>query len=439
MAPGKLHPFQLAGASFLASRRVAYLADDMGLGKTVQAIRALDMVGATRALIICPAIVKGAWEDAFAQFAVQPRRVVDIDKPQKLDHADVALASFNAVAEHPEAFARFAPHHVVIDEAHFLKDREAGRTLAILGDVRTGLKGVASHARNTWFMSGTPAPNNASELYTPLAFAGLWKQSYWDFVNRFCVYQPTEHGISVKATKNEAELQALIKDFMFRRTEREAGIELPPLAVGSVEVEPQELVVDLDLMGQLRDAEPHAADVIDRAQRTQDFSMADAEHLATIRRLTGLLKIKSAAALARDALGKHAKIGMYAVHRGVIGELASELKAFKPLVLAGGMTDKRRRKAILDFQNPDSPHRVVVGQMHAAGAGVTLTAADRAFLVEASFVPGDNRQAIKRFHRIGQHKAVRVDFVSATGTLDVAINSIIERKTRHLANLIRPS
>src|SRR6266576_878042 len=65
-----LRPFQRAGADFLRTAKHALLADEMGLGKTVQAIAALEAIGADAypALIVCPNSMKRTWQKEFAKW-----------------------------------------------------------------------------------------------------------------------------------------------------------------------------------------------------------------------------------------------------------------------------------------------------------------------------------------------------------------------------------
>lgn len=77
------------------------------------------------------------------------------------------------------------------------------------------------------------------------------------------------------------------------------------------------------------------------------------------------------------------------------------------VVYNGKMNPKQKDAAELDFKtNPDK--KVFIGQIIAAGVGLTLTVADIIIFNNMSFVPGDNRQMEDRIYRIGQTKAVTI-------------------------------
>jgi SNF2 family DNA or RNA helicase len=79
--------------------------------------------------------------------------------------------------------------------------------------------------------------------------------------------------------------------------------------------------------------------------------------------------------------------------------------------------------------------RVFIGQVKAAGTAITLTAASEVAIVEPSWVPGDNVQAICRAHRLGQHDSVLASFLYLPGTLDQRIMTVFRRKAHEIAEL----
>ncbi len=72
--PLSLFPFQETGAAFLASRERAGLFDEPGVGKTAQAIRALDLRGAIRGIVVAPgAKMAGVMQLVRTAAAVDPQ------------------------------------------------------------------------------------------------------------------------------------------------------------------------------------------------------------------------------------------------------------------------------------------------------------------------------------------------------------------------------
>jgi SNF2 family DNA or RNA helicase len=90
-----------------------------------------------------------------------------------------------------------------------------------------------------------------------------------------------------------------------------------------------------------------------------------------------------------------------------------------------------RQEAILKFQT-DPNTRIFLGNPSAAGAGITLTAADTAIYVSISNQAAPYMQSIDRIHRIGQTaKTVRYVLLVSKGTLD---QNDVEKLSRKQAN-----
>ncbi|NIT75626.1 MAG: hypothetical protein GWO44_01640, partial [Thermoplasmata archaeon] len=146
----KLYDYQEEGVRFLASRRRAYLADVPGLGKTAQAIMAAKKVRARSILVVCPAVAIPVWNEEFQKW--WPRR-----------RGELEIISYNKLAR-PGAMTPQGLDLVILDEAHYTKSPDALRTKAALL--------AAQGAKRAWLLSGSPMPNNPSELYT--VFDYLW-------------------------------------------------------------------------------------------------------------------------------------------------------------------------------------------------------------------------------------------------------------------------
>jgi SWI/SNF-related matrix-associated actin-dependent regulator 1 of chromatin subfamily A len=98
------------------------------------------------------------------------------------------------------------------------------------------------------------------------------------------------------------------------------------------------------------------------------------------------------------------------------------------------MTPEKKQRAIDRFQNQDK-YRVFIGHIVAAGSTITLTRAHEVVLIEPSWVPAENAQAVMRCHRIGQDKPVRVRIYSVAGSTDEDINAALRRKIADLTKI----
>lgn len=410
----KLYPFQEEGVRFLTDRSRAYLADEMGLGKTAQVIVAAGEVDAQNTLVICPASVIPTWRSEWRKWGGP-------GEPTLLSYA--------------KAHKLIPPHDfdlVVLDEAHYVKNPDALRSASALA--------LAVDAERKWLVSGTPMPNNPSELFAPVR--KLWPQwcalmglsSHWDWIDYFCEWAPTDYGPKIYASKNREILRALLDKIMLRRTLDNVALELPPLRT-HVYMLPADEVFAETLRAVLHEMFPHIdTTLFDASEWLQTLSGGSVSRL---RHILGEYKTPHIAALIGEELEakSYEKIVLLGYHRRTLELLEEKLGAYGTVVMHGGHSTKQRESRIKTF-NEDPDVRVFIGQNTAAGVGITLTAASEIVLVEPAWSPEDNRQGIKRIHRIGQDAPCRARIFGVSDSLDENIMDSLARKMRMIEGVL---
>jgi SNF2 family DNA or RNA helicase len=401
----KLYPYQLLGSQFLAANKRAYLADVPGLGKTAQAIRAIMVLQGTSGtimhiLVVCPAVAIPVWQSEWAKWwpAGRPPTIV----------------SYAKLAKSPPGSQIF--DLVILDEAHYVKSPEAKRTRAALVH--------AARAERAWLLSGTPMPNNPSELYT--VFNNLWPErippeikTAHQWMDHFCTwYQPAERGWGPRITgsKNTKQLVEMLnggtrehwRAIMLRRRVQDVDLQLPPLRLHVV---------------------PLPADV-DFAEELETYVEEAGVETATVRRLLGAHKASRIARIVGDE--QLSPIVLMYHHRDTGRELRHRLivRGWRCYGFDGSHTVPQRAHEVERFQNDPKGPKCMIVQQQAGGTAITLTAAAEIILVEPDWSPGVNAQAIKRVHRIGSTRPVRARIFSVTGSLDEAIMETLATKIR---------
>jgi SWI/SNF-related matrix-associated actin-dependent regulator 1 of chromatin subfamily A len=415
-----LFPYQNAGAEFLSTRDRAMLADGMGLGKTVQAIRACDDVAARRVVVICPAIVRTNWQREFERWSNFPNR-------------ELFIESYDRIAKKTDAYEcveLMKPDVLILDEAHYCKSRTAKRTKALYGQWCKG-DGLVAKARRVWLLTGTPAPNDVSELYTHLK--ALWPDllpppgTFDAFIRAYTHFDATPFGIKILGNKNIKELRAKLAPVMLRRKAEEVLKDLPAITWSDVAIEAEAIKID--------ERQPEVAELVEALKN--DKPLPESTAMASIRRLTGMAKAAAVGRMLADELEADAypKVIVFAHHKDVIKELAAQLGQYMPLVVTGETSPKLRQEAIDAFQTVPA-HRVFIGNIQACSTGITLTAANQVVFAEASWTPSDNAQAAKRAHRIGQTRPVFVRMIGLAGSIDEAVTRVLARKSRQISELL---
>lgn len=449
--PAELFPYQKVGAEWLATKKYALLADEMGLGKSAQAIRACDLISAKRVAVLCPAVARLNWLREFEKFSITSRRVSAILTSSSLpEDSSCWVTSYDLLASSAALRSRMVGMSwdvLICDESHYLKNPKANRTKAVFG-------ALAARAAHVWCLSGTPAPNNSSELYPLLRTFGLFNGDYWAFIKRFCVTVDTVYGTQIVGSKNTPELKALIAPVLLRRRKDEVLKDLPPIMFHDVVVEPGPVDYDrwFTEMGQPMPrqrfdremGEMHAAlDAVVNLTGLGRDGVATlgsvAPHVQMLRRYTGLQKVPPVVEMISAELDAKAyeKIVIFAIHQNVIEELQERLRPFGAVKIYGGTPPTKRDAHVRKFQN-DPRCRVFIGQVVAAGVAITLTAADQVAFVESSWVPAENAQAVMRVHRIGQSKPVTARFFSLANSSDEKVQKVLRRKTKDMVWLNGP-
>lgn len=428
----KLRPFQETGRDFLSARTGALLADQPGLGKTAQAITAADDCGAQRVVVLCPASLKTNWSREVARFSAFPMAATIPDTRSVIDKSARWVIVNYDIAKLPalrHQLAALRPDVLVCDEMHRLK---GGPDTAI---GTAFLDSLAPAAGAVWGLSGTPAPNNLSELFwwisatCPQAFAGM---DYYRFLARYTSYRETPYGIKVTRNKNTDEFRERMAPFFLRRMVRDVLPELPPLEIEHLVVDPSDIPA-LTLFEKHPDYQELSA-LLTELSGDDDIDLS-ADKYASVRRLTGILKAESYASVVAEELSADTtrKLVIMCWHREVIDTLARLLHEFGVVTVHGGTPQHERQKAVDDFQDATYCSRVFIGQIVAAGEGLTLTASNQVDIFESNWVPKDIEQAMRRVLRIGQKSDRCVGrFVSLARSIDEIISRVLERKTRLL-------
>lgn len=416
-----IYPYQQAGVEWLAERRTAFLADEMGLGKTVQAIRGADIIGAKKILVICPAVARIQWAREFERWQTVERSVFSWVSPPH-GNPDVVIVSNAGINQGPvaEKLQECAWDLLILDEAQAFKSQQAKRTVAIYGK-----DGLCRKTARTWLLSGTPMPNHPGELWTHLRVLFGETLDYPDFLNRYCITAQGDYGLRVLGSRNLGELKDKLRPHLLRRRTSEVLRELPPIAFGEVVVRAENSAgIVAAMMAKLGTIDPEA------------LATCNQEHLSALRRMIGILKAPAVAELIMGELTADPlmKLVCFAHHLDVLDTLQESCSSLGVVRIDGATRPVMRQEAIDTFQNkPDV--RLFLGQIQACSTAITLTAANRVLFAEASWTPGDNVQAAKRCHRIGQTRPVLARFVTLDGTIDDAVNRVLARKARMLTEL----
>jgi len=440
-------PYQHAGIAFASKRDSTFIGDEMGLGKTIQAIGVINLINPGKVLIVCPATLKLNWKKELEKWLVNQYRIHVLNSSESFpEYADIIIMNYDIAFKFSKELRIVKWDLFVADEAHYMKNPKAKRTVAIFGG-KSGDKQKLNpiQAEKKILLTGTPISNRPIEIFPLISF--LWPlvfRNMWHFAKRYCDATNTGYGWDMSGSSNLDELQNMLRaNGMIRRLKADVLKELPP-KTRQVLVLPSDSVSGLikkevekvkqfegeisrlqkavrQLKGQNDDAAYKNAVGLLRQAHNIAFT-----EMAAIRKELAIAKIPFAVEYVRGIVEDGEKVVVMAHHREVIDQLQNEF-GLEAVKLYGGMSDVEKALNVDRFQN-DHSCKVFIGSIHAAGVGITLTAAQKMLFAELDWTPSNMMQAEDRIHRIGQDGNALIQQLVFDGSLDAKMAEMLVRK-----------
>ncbi|MEX1079419.1 MAG: DEAD/DEAH box helicase [Homoserinimonas sp.] len=443
-------------AAFVASARDGHrtylLADEPGLGKTAQALLSASVTNSYPLLVVVPNVVKMNWAREVELWTPNKSASVIHGSGEDLDaYADVVIVNYDVLDRHVGWLKTLGFKGMVVDEAHFIKNRESQRSRHVLSLAESIRK---SH-RNALMiaLTGTPLINTIEDF-----------RAIWQFLGWIDGEKPTatlmealeESGLTPADFGFFAEARQTVIDLgIVRRKKLDVAANLPAKRIADMPVE-----LDDDLGRSIRQSEqelgqrllsrynallktsadlsrgsddssrrPELMRMVARAELEESKASKTGENVFTMVRKIGQAKAVLAADYTAQLARSVGKVVFFAKHIDVMDTAEETLarRGLKTVSIRGDQT-AAFRQAQVDAFNNDPEVSVVVASLTAAGVGLNLQAASNVVLGELSWTSAEQTQAIDRVHRIGQAEPVTAWRIIAAQTIDAKIAELIDSK-----------
>ncbi len=433
-------------AAVEAGHRTFLLADEPGLGKTAQALLAAQAADAFPLLVVVPNVVKTNWAREAGRWTPRrPATVVQGDGDAVDGFADIVVVNYEVLDRHVGWLGDFGFRGMVIDEAHFIKNKTSQRSQHVLALSER----IRSRSARPLLMAltGTPLINDIDDFRAIWQFLGWIDESgprgeLLDALEGTGL-TPADPGFSAAARR------CVVDRGIVRRRKVDVAADIPARRIA-------DLPVELDAAGRsIRAAERELArrmvaryetalahrpdgvvegvdhQLVRRIARSElkDAAATTGENVFGIMRRIGRAKAGLAADYAAQLARSAGKVVFFAKHVEVM-DAAEETLARQGVrfsSIRGGQTPTARQQAIDAFVQ-DPAVAVAVCSLTAAGVGLNLQVASNVVLAELSWTDAEQTQAIDRSHRIGQTEPVTAWRVIAAQTLDARIAELIDSK-----------
>lgn len=451
------YPYQIQGAEFLYSMKRAILADEMGIGKTLQAILAA-LKANEPTLVICPANLKINWAREIADQDIDADiRVID---PGDQIHAYATgngskwlIINYDILGKYKtEKLRALLPYKtLIVDEGHSIKETQTKRTKETLE--------LAESAENIYLITGTPILNRPIELYALLKIVRHPIADNWyKYAYRFCgaykrevkrwVYNHETHKkeleirrfMDVSGASNLDQLRKELQKVYLRRTKKEVLKQLPPKNVQTIFTDLEEPYKEkyttaweryISYIERIKDE--LVQELGSEASYNKKLkNLESSKHLVEIqklRQITSAAKVRKVTADAFREVQLGNKVLIFTSYTYTLDQLKRILAHNKvKLVTLSGTTKSNARQTAVDKLQEDPDVKVFIGNIKAAGVGITLTKAHKVFFIDTEWTPALNEQAEDRAHRIGQTKNVEIRYYVVKETIDEDVQLALDYK-----------
>ena len=441
------HQAQLVAAA-AAGHRTFLLADEPGLGKTAQALLAAEAANAYPLLVVVPSVVKVNWVREAGLWTPNRSATVVHGNGHTVDgFAQIVVVNYEVLDRHVGWFGDFGFRGMVVDEAHFIKNKASQRSQHVL-ELSERIRSRTARPL-LMALTGTPLINDIED------FRAIWQFLGWideteplaDLMDSLEAtgLTPADRGFYPAARKCVIDLGIV------RRRKVDVAADIPARRTADLPVELDEKVgrsiraAERDLARRLvaryqtalANRRSGAVEGIDHdlVRKVATWEQKDAsttktgENVFSMMRRIGQAKAGLAADYAAQLARSAGKVVFFAKHVDVMdaAEEAFARQGIRYASIRGDQTPVSRQKNIDAFVN-DPEVAIAVCSLTAAGVGLNLQVASNIVLAELSWTNAEQTQAIDRSHRIGQTEPVTAWRIIAARTIDSRIAELIDSK-----------
>lgn len=394
---------------------------------TTSTIIAALETGAKKILIVCPASLKINWEREITNYS---DRTCYIAEGKKFStEADFVIVNYDILKnfhskEDKENSLLLQSNFelVILDEAHMVSNAQAQRT-KLINDFVKNIKRV-------WLLTGTPMTSRPINYYNLLnIIESPVAQNWMAYAIRYCQgfqFRAGKRKVwNVTGASNLEELRDRTSKQILRRL-KEDVLDLPDKIITPVYLRTSSKEYK-DLMGEYYEWLKNKTD--ESSSLTVQFSK-----LMKVRKVIANEKVKDTIEFAQNIVDQGKKVIIFTNFTDTLQLIHNHFG--KESVYLDGSCNKVQRQYAVDQFQENEKIKVFVGNLKAAGVGLTLTAAEVVIMNDLSFVPAEHAQAEDRAYRYGQKNNVLVYYPIFENTIEGVIYDILNKKKKIIGTVM---
>jgi SWI/SNF-related matrix-associated actin-dependent regulator 1 of chromatin subfamily A len=372
-----------------------------------------------KVLVICPASLKINWKRELENYTDKSISIVEGKKWEDADYVIInydILKNFHTLEKDSESIIRDAKFDlVIVDEAHAICNVQAQRTKLV--------NDISKISQRTWLLTGTPVTSRPINYFNLLNLVDCnVAQNWMAYVKRYCNGYQFRAGNrkiwNVSGASNLEELYERTKPFVLRRLKNDV-LDLPEKIISPIYMRLKSREYE-EVMGEYYEW-------YDKGGESNSLTMQFSK-IVKVRQIIANEKVSQTIELCENILDQDKKVIIFCNFTESLNTIYSHFK--KIAVKLDGSTPKGERQDAVDKFQTDEKVKVFVGNIKAAGVGLTLTAAETVIMNDLSFLPSDHSQAEDRAYRYGQKNNVVVYYPIFENTIEGIIYDILDKKKR---------
>jgi SWI/SNF-related matrix-associated actin-dependent regulator 1 of chromatin subfamily A len=411
----------------LVGNKKFILADDMGVGKTTSTVIASIESNVKKILVICPATLKINWKREIENYST--KSIFIAEGKNYSDNHDIVIVNYDIIKnfhdiknQEESLIIKSNFDLVIIDEAHYIKNAQAQRTKLI--------NDIVKNIDRVWMLTGTPMTSRPIDYYNLLNLADSPVAKNWmAYVIRYCSGYQFKAGNrkvwNVMGASNLDELRERTSGTILRRL-KEDVLDLPDKIITPVYLRLKSKEYE-NVMGEYYDW-------YDKNPQESKSLTVQFTKLTKVRQIIANEKIKNTIELAENIIEQDKKVIIFCNFTESLN-IIYEHFGKTAVKLDGSMSKQQKQFSVDQFQENDKI-KVFVGNIKAAGVGITLTAAEAVIMNDLSFLPSDHSQAEDRSYRYGQKNNVLVYYPLFENTIEGIIYDILQNKKRVISTVL---
>jgi len=440
----KIMPHQMVATLFANEVRKVLISHEMGLGKTLVSILFVEMNDFNKVIVLTPNSLKFNYFNEVEKFTKSKAHIVNWKKNKySLEESKYIILNYDFFNSSNFSIAESKWKKLNIKGFDALICDECQRLKNSKSNTYKNFKKIFKDKNflgesNKIFMSGTPAPNRAYELYNVLnQISPLEFKRKDDFYKNYCgmIYDFWNGWGYVTNTEDQKleELYQAISPYTHRKRKKDVLKDLPEKTYQKVL-----LMFDDKDEKEYKKIEDSTSEEIENTIGGYTIPITKPHHFNILLNLRVFLankKTNHVIKIVDDIINTGDKVIIIDFFKKTLREM-KEYYGDIAVIHTGDQTPEERNDAVTQFQDVKSKIKVFLGGMDVTKEGLTLTAANKMFLLSLPFVPGVFDQLTDRIHRYGQNRGVYIYIPIFSNTIDGEIFRLIHEKKTELTTVM---